>query len=105
MVKTLTRFPTFEVLTPEYAFIGELLNNHSMSTGKSPEDIKQLTDTESPELAGSSPKSNGAICGATLIRRKYKLRILISCKLIKAIIEVEPTFFQKYPKECIKTRW
>lgn len=36
-----------------------------MSSGKSPELTRQLTDTESSKLTGDSPKSKCAILGAT----------------------------------------
>lgn len=33
--------------------------------GKSPDEIRQVIDTESSTLAGSSPKSKGIILGGT----------------------------------------
>jgi len=43
------------------------LKNHSMSMGKSPLDIRQVTDTESSKFVGSSPKSKGVIFGGTWV--------------------------------------
>lgn len=45
--------------------MGLSLNNHSMSKGKSPDETRQLMETESSKFAGSSPKSKFAILGAT----------------------------------------
>ena len=37
-----------------------------MSMGRSPLETAQVTATPSPEFAGSSPITNGTICGATI---------------------------------------
>lgn len=65
MVNTLTFFPNLDVFIPEYEFIGSILNNQAISTGKSPVDTVHCTVTESPEFDDSSPKSNGVIFGGT----------------------------------------
>lgn len=41
-----------------------------MSTGRSPLDMVHCTVTESPKLAGTSPKSKGVIWGGTLKIKK-----------------------------------
>lgn len=45
--------------------IGSPFNAHVISIGKSPLRMAQTTEIESPQFAGSSAISNGAICGAT----------------------------------------
>ena len=48
---------------PLNIFTGSLLNSHSISMGKSPDEIKQLTDTESSKFEGVSPKLKATILG------------------------------------------
>lgn len=63
MVSTLVRLPPRKTAMPEAKFIGCPLNNHSKSMGRSPEETRQLTETESSKLAGVSPKSKGVSFG------------------------------------------
>lgn len=46
--------------------IGSPFNAHEISIGKSPLRMAHTTEIESPQLAGSSVITNGAICGATV---------------------------------------
>lgn len=65
MVSMLVLFPPLRTVIPEYELIPKSLNSHSISMGKSPLDIKQVTETESSTLVGSSPKVKGVIFGGT----------------------------------------
>lgn len=66
MVIALVLLPNFEILTPkENISIGFSLCSHSNNNGKSPVGATQDILTESPSLAGSVPKLNGAIFGGT----------------------------------------
>ena len=42
--------------------------------GRSPLATEQVTETSSPQLAGSSPNVKGSICGATVIIRHEEAR-------------------------------
>lgn len=48
------------------SFKSTLLNAHEISIGRSPFATEHVTDTKSPQLAGSSPNVKGSICGATV---------------------------------------
>lgn len=63
MVSTLVRLPPRRTAMPEAKLMGCPLKSHSISIGRSPEETRQLTETESSKLAGTSPKSKGASFG------------------------------------------
>lgn len=66
MVRTLVLLPPRTTAIPEAKLMGCPLKSHSISMGKSPEETKQLTETESSKFAGASPKSKGASLGGAV---------------------------------------
>lgn len=63
MVNKLVRLPPRITETPANILTASPLNNHSISMGKSPDEIRQFTETESSKFDGISPKSKGTIFG------------------------------------------
>lgn len=53
----LVRFPPFITEIPANELSRKPLKSHSISIGRSPDGIKQVTDTDSSIFTGSSPKS------------------------------------------------
>lgn len=70
--------PPFIAVTPATELIGFPLKSQSMFMGRSPDDTKQFTDTESSKFAGVSPKVNSTIFGGTRkIRRVTEVPSII----------------------------
>lgn len=66
MLRMLFFFVVARILISERSRpIGSPFNAHEISIGKSPLRMAHTTEIESPQLAGSSVITNGAICGAT----------------------------------------
>lgn len=78
IVNCLTRFPELVIIISSLPGLSKRFSNiQFIFRGKSPLDTVHWTDTVSPAFAGSSPKENNAICGATM--GKYlKYRYIIN---------------------------
>lgn len=83
MVNAYVRLPSFTVEMPNISEIGRPLYSHLKFSGKSPVVTRHCTLVDSPELDGSSPKSNGAIFGKTVCHIKGNKQISVANQLTK----------------------